>query len=261
MNLTRPLCIFDIESTGTDPVNDRILTLAIVKVHPDGKEEEFYGEFNGGGIIMDQETIDVHGITNENAATFPPFTEDAGEDIISVMAGCDLAGFNITGFDCTMLYEELARVGIEWNTDGVNFVDAGTLFKIKEPRTLSAAVQFYCKREHEGAHNAMADVKATLAVLRAQMNRYDDLLDISIPELAKASQFEPRVDLAGKIVLNKAGVPVYSFGNAKGVPVVDDPGFGSWLLGKDFPRETKKKLRALLWPEDNREDKDDDDAF
>jgi DNA polymerase-3 subunit epsilon len=245
--LKRPLIAFDIESTGTDPVLDRILTLAMIAVGPTGARDEFSGKYNGGGRVMSQETIGVHGITKEEAATFPPFDAAEGNRVLDFITGCDLLSFNGTNFDAIMLWEELHRVGVEWDTRDVWHIDAGSLFKIHEPRTLGAAVAFYCDREHAGAHDAMADVEATLDVFRAQFDRYPDLWDMDVEALAKHSQYDQvRLDIAGEVVLNKDNVPVYNFGKNKGVAVKDDPGFAQWMIGKDFSENTKAVLRRIF---------------
>jgi DNA polymerase-3 subunit epsilon len=253
IELKRPLSCFDIESTGPDPVLDRILTLAIIKEWPLAparsmpRRAVFTGKYNGGGKVMTQETIDVHGITNEQAAQWPPLDQAEANRILDFIKGCDLLSFNGTRFDAIMLWEELNRAGVEWDTSDVQHIDAFGIFQIHEPRNLPAALRFYCDREHTEAHDAMGDVEATLAVFEAQTERYTDLWDMDVAALARHSQHDQvRLDLAGKIVLNKEGVAVYAFGKAKGVPVKEDPGFGCWMLGKDFGENTKAVIRRLL---------------
>ena len=243
MKLTRPLATIDAETTGVEPVYDRIVTLYILKEHPDGREEDLDLKFNPG-IHIPEETTEIHGMDDAMVADWPAF-KTAAEQIHEFIKGCDLNGFN-TGFDATILYEEFSRCGITWNTKGMHVIDVGGLFKIFEPRTLTAAVKFYCKREHEGAHGAKDDVLATRDVLNAQINRYADLMDLDVAGLKKASQHDPKVDLNGTIVLNDKGVPCYGTKKCRGVPVKDDPGYGWWMISKDFPTQTKEVLRSIL---------------
>lgn len=237
--MNRPLCTFDIEATGVDVAKDRIVSIAALI---GGEEHEW---LVNPGCLMTDEVIAIHGITNEMVADKPLFAAIARE-VHEMIKGCDLCGFNLLNFDVPLLWEEFRRSGIEWNLDGVNIIDVGNIFKKKEERTLSAAVKFYLGREHDSAHDAAGDVRATYEVLGAQLNRYDDLEWMDHSELAAFSAFDKRVDLAGKIILNDKGEPIYNIGQSKGKRVVDDPGFGRWMLTKDFSENTKQHLRRLL---------------
>ena len=249
MKLTKSIIFFDIESgcpgLNPDPARDKIVTLAAHKIRASEKFGLRKWYFNPG-FAMRPENIECHGITNEVAAGFPLMTKEHALDIHQFLKDCDLGGFNILNYDVPLLWEECYRVGVELDFEGVAMVDVGNIFKMKEERSLSAAVKFYCGREHKGAHDASNDVDETVSVFEAQLLKYPDLGEMSIPDLAKFSQFDPRVDLAGKIVLNDKGIAVYNFGNSKGVPVVDDQGFARWMLGKDFSENTKRALRKIL---------------
>lgn len=241
----RPLACYDIEATGVDVAKDRIVTLGIQLEFTASRQRESLLFKCNPGIEMSDEVIAVHGITNEMAAAYPTFEQQA-QDIFAAVNDCDLIGFNIFNYDLPMLWEEFNRCGIEWSLDGVRVIDAGNLFKKKEERSLSAAVQFYLDRNHDGAHSADADVAATLDVLNAQLARYPDLSAMSIDELAAFSRFDDRIDLAGKIVKGKDGRPTYNIGKARGTAVEDDPGFGSWMLDRDFSANTKMVLRKIF---------------
>ena len=239
----RPLCLIDIEGSGLDVAKDRIVSLAIRRITT-SSDESFDFRCNPG-IQMSDEVIAVHGITNEIAAKYHPFTDCASE-VFDLLAGSDLAGFNLLNYDIPILWEELNRCGIQWSLDGVRVIDAGNIFKKKEERTLSAAVQFYCERTHEGAHDAAADVDATADVINSQLARYADLRQMSLAELDAFSRFDDRIDLAGKIVKGKDGRPTYAIGKVRGVAVEDDPSFADWMLSKDFSANTKMVLRKVL---------------
>lgn len=252
--LTRPLCCFDIEATGTDISKDRIVTIAIRKLHfsevasahdTDTAQAATYTFLCNPKMKMSDEVISIHGITNEMTARWATFA-DSADAIFSVIDGCDLAGFNLHNYDVPLLWEEFYRCGIEWNLEGIRILDAGNVFKKKEERTLSAAVQFYLQREHLAAHDALGDVEATLDVLNAQLATYRDLGDMSIDELDKFSRFDDRLDLAGKIVRGADGRPTYNIGKNRGVAVEDDTGFAQWMLNKDFSANTKMVVRKVL---------------
>ncbi len=171
--LDRPLVVFDIESTGVNARQDRIIELAAVKVMPDGSEVEKDWLLNPG-VPIPPETTAIHGITDEIVAACPTFA-DCAREIYAFFDGCDLSGFNADRFDIPCLEEEFARIGINFAASRRRHVDVQRIFHRKEPRDLSAAVRFYCGRDHRGAHGASADARATLDVLKAQMERYPDL--------------------------------------------------------------------------------------
>lgn len=248
--LTKPAICFDIESTGVDPVKDRIVELAIARldpnnVFPDQRYLTYNFRFNPERHIPEEATA-IHGIKDEDVAGLPTFAEQA-ERIRPIFAGCDIIGYNSNRYDVPMLVENFLRCGIEIFAEDTKFVDVQTIFMKKEERTLSAAVKFFLGIEHEGAHNAYADVAATIGVLNAQIEKYPDI-GKTIGELAKFSQYgdKPIVDYAGKLVYDKDGRVCYNIGNAKGTPVVEDPGFGEWMMQRDFPLDTKKKLQKYL---------------
>lgn len=244
----KPLVFFDIESTGVDVAKDRIVSICFhrfAEFRDIPNARTTWASLFNPGIPIPPEATECHGITDE-MVMFEPDFKDLAETVHAIVRGVDLAGYNLINFDIPLLWEELYRAGIEWDLAGVRVIDAGNIFKKKEERTLSAAVKFYCGHEHDSAHTADGDVAATVKVLGAQLARYPDLGAMDIDKLAEFSQFDKRADLAGKIVLNEAGDPVYNIGKSKGVRVVDDPGFGIWMLGKDFSEQTKQLLRKLL---------------
>lgn len=237
----KPIRFIDCETTGVDVLKDRIVSLAVMEVD---SEQSWDWMFNPC-VEMRPEVIAIHGITNEHAKMRMTFSELA-PDIFPVLDGCDLAGFNLLNFDVPILWEEFHRCSIDWDLRGIHIIDVGNIFKKKEERTLSAAVKFYLGRDHDGAHGARADTRATIEVLDAQMTRYPDLTFLNVPALARFSRFEDRVDLAGKIVIGPDGDPIYNIGKAKGVKVLDDPGFGRWMLQREFSDNTKQAVRDIL---------------
>lgn len=253
MKLTRPLNVLDLETTGTDISRDRIVQLAVIQVQPDGTEKRLEQLFNPG-FPMSEEVIAIHGITNEMVHNQPAFVALAPV-VHEWFKGCDLAGYNAIGFDIPMLWEEFHRAGIEWLLAGLHILDAFEIFRKKEPRDLTAALQFYCYKELHGAHNAMRDVLATYAVLLAQTAsedfqqapKYADIRAMDTAALARFCQSEdrPRVDLCGTIVL-KNGVPVFNTKRNRDVPVTADVGYAEWILRSDFPQSTKSAIRKIL---------------
>lgn len=242
--MNQPILFFDLETTGVDICKDRIISIAACKV----TDFDFPGETLHWLLYPNQaipaEATAVHGITNDMVKDQPEFYLIA-PGIHAYFKGCNLAGFNLLDFDIPLLWEEFHRAGINWQVPE-HIIDASNIFRKKEPRTLSAAVQFYCGRAHDGAHNACADVEATIEVVAAQIARYPDLQGMDIPALAQFSTYNKRVDLAGKLGRDEHGHLIYNFGKSKGKRVKDDPGFARWMLREDFPAHTKMILQTYL---------------
>ena len=148
-----------------------------------------------------------------------------------------------------MLAEEFLRCGVDFDFSRHRLVDVQNIYHKMEPRTLAAAYKFYCHKELEGAHGAEADTVATMEVLKAQLEKYNDTLANDIDALADFSVKNRNIDLAGAIVLNDKGDAVFGFGKYKDKSVVDilkqDPGYYSWMENGKFTEYTKRVLRDI----------------
>jgi DNA polymerase-3 subunit epsilon len=246
LNLTKPICFFDLETTGVNISKDRIVEISILKVYPDGKEEGKTWLVNPE-MTIPKEVIAIHGITNEKVANEPTFKELAKE-INTMIKGCDLGGFNSNRFDIPLLAEEMLRAEMDFEMKNRVSVDVQTIFHKMEQRTLMAAYKFYCDKDLEDAHSAEADTNATFEVLKAQIEKYSELKN-DTNFLADFSSRKKFADFAGFITYNKADEECFSFGKHKNKRVVDvlenEPGYFGWLLNADFPRYTKKVLTAI----------------
>ncbi|WP_372919898.1 exonuclease domain-containing protein [Salegentibacter sp.] len=246
LNLTKPICFFDLEATGTNLAQDRIVEIAILKIFPNGNKESKTWLVNPE-ITIPEEVIAIHGITNEKVADEPTFKELAPK-VYEMIKGCDLAGYNSNRFDIPLLVEELLRAGIDFDLKNVVAVDVQTIFHKKEQRTLSAAYQFYCGKNLEDAHTAEADTNATYEVLKSQLDRYEDL-ENDIKYLADYSARKRFADFAGFVVYDKKGNEVFGFGKNRGKNVAEvfekEPGYFGWIQNADFPLYTKKVLTAI----------------
>lgn len=250
MRIERPLIVLDLESTGPNASTDRIVQIGLIRVHPTWHvANNVYDEWKtlvNPGVPIPKAATDIHGITNEMVADQPKFSTIA-QRIKERLDGCDFAGFDLLKFDLPMLSEEFSRAGIDWDIPGVRVIDAGNIFKKKHPRTLAAAVKIYADKEHEGAHDALADSIATFEVLLGQLQAHDDLAGMTIDELAKFSQHGLElIDIAGKLIRDADGDAVYNFGPQRGKKVREETGFGYWMLQKDFSANTKRHLAAEL---------------
>lgn len=246
LNLTKPICFFDLETTGINISKDRIVEISILKVFPDGAEESKTWLVNPEMHIPAEVTA-IHGISNDDVKDKPTFKELAKE-IQNMIKDCDLGGFNSNRFDIPLLAEEMLRADLDFDMKNRVAVDVQTIFHKMEKRTLSAAYKFYCHKNLEDAHSAEADTKATFEVLKAQIERYDEL-ENSTKFLAEFSSRKQFADFAGFIAYNKEGEECFAFGKHKGKKVedvlVEEPGYFGWLLNADFPLYTKKVLTAI----------------
>jgi DNA polymerase-3 subunit epsilon len=243
LQLTRPLVFFDLETTGTDIVSDRIVQVSALKLFPDLSEEVRTRLINPERPVPPASTA-VHGITDADVASQPTFKNFASS-LFQFFSGCDIAGFNSNRFDLPLLVEEFARCGIQFPEPDCKFIDVQTIFHKKEERTLSAAYKFYCNRILENAHNAEADVRATLEVFKCQLERYDDL-GTTIDEVHEFCNPHAVVDFARYLSRNERGDIVYNFGKHKGRPITQELDYTRWMLEGEFPEATKLILRRLI---------------
>lgn len=246
LNLTRPICFFDLETTGIDIAKDRIVEISILKVFPNGNKESKTWLVNPT-IPIPYETTLVHGITNEKVANEPTFTALAPQ-INQMIKDADLAGFNSDRFDIPLLAEEMLRAGIDFDMSNKVSIDVQTIFHKKEERTLAAALKFYTGKSLENAHTAEADTNATYEILLAQLERYPDL-ENNMKALSEFSTRKKIADAAGMIAFDKDNEEIFTFGKHKGAKVAtvleNEPGYFGWIQNAAFPLYTKKVLTAI----------------
>lgn len=247
LKLSRPLAVFDLETTSADPSTARIVEFSFLVIRPDGINAAYTERVNPG-IPIPPEASAVHGIYDEDVRDRPPFASFASR-IGEALEGCDLAGFNVLSYDLRVLLSEMTRARIRFPLAGRKVVDAMRIFHARERRDLTAAVQFYCGRPHDGAHGAWADVEATTAVLDAQVARYEDL-PTHFDELHAAVVDPAAVDLCGTFIRDGDGNVVFGIGKYKGYTLTSiaraKPDYLRWMLGQDFLEDAKELCRGAL---------------
>jgi len=246
LKLTRPICFFDLETTGTNVAQDRIVEISILKIYPNGNKESKTWLVNPEMQIPD-EVVAIHGISNEKVANEPTF-KMLSKEIYTIIKDSDLGGFNSDRFDIPLLAEEMLRADIDFDMKNMVSVDVQTIFHKMEKRTLEAAYKFYCDKELTDAHSAEADTNATYEVLLSQLDRYPEL-ENDVKKLAEFSTHKKTVDFAGFIGLDEDQEEIFSFGKHKGRKVLEvldkEPGYFGWILNADFPLYTKKVLTQI----------------
>ena len=246
LNLKRPIVFFDLETTGVDTANDRIVEISMIKIQPDGDEVVRTRRINPQMHIPEQATA-IHGSTDEDVKTEPTFAQIA-KSLAQFIDGCDFGGFNSNRFDLPMLVEEFLRAGVDVDFKRRKFVDVQNIFHKREQRTLVAAYKFYCDKDLTEAHSAEADTRATYEVLKAQLDRYPELQN-DITALAEFSERGQTADFAGRIGYNDKGEEIFNFGKHKGRRVEDvfreDPSYYAWMMNGDFPLYTKKVITEI----------------
>jgi len=258
LNLRNPLCFFDLETTGINIANDRIIEIAVIKMMPSGEVITKTHRVNPT-IPIPAESSVFHGIYDEDVKGKPTFKEVAKE-YAKFMEGADLSGFNILKFDIPMLVEEFLRAGVDFDYSRKKIIDSQKIFHIMEKRTLSAAYKFYVNKELIDSHSAEADTQASLEVLLAQVERYEDQVvtdslgnkigeiknDMDVLSKLTATDL---VDLAGRMVMNSKGEEVFNFGKHKNKKVTvvlkEEPSYYDWIMNGDFPLDTKRKLTEI----------------
>lgn len=246
LKLHKPLCFFDLETTGINVGKDRIVEISVLKVFPNGNKESKTLRVNPE-IPISPEATAIHGISNEDVANEPTFKEIAPM-IWEMIKDSDIAGYNSNRFDVPLLAEEFLRAGIDLDLDKHRLVDVQVIFFKKEPRDLSAAYKFYCDKTLENAHSAAADVEATYEILKAQLEKYEDL-ENDIKFLSEYTSQRKTADLAGMIGIDDNGNEVFNFGKYKGQTVREvfqkDQGYYGWIQNADFPLYTKKVFTKI----------------
>lgn len=260
--LDRDLCFLDIESTGLNVVTDRILQLAIVKYPKGGGEPQELSMLINPGIPISLEAMLVHGISPKDVANKPTFAQ-VGRKIYDFIGNADFAGYNSNRFDLPLLMEEFARIGMELDMTRRRTIDVQRIFYKMEPRTLKAALKFYCERDLEEAHDALADVRATVDVFLGQLKRYEgmDFVDEhgavqsspvtgDIQSLHDFTNDQRFLDATQKIRVDVDGVAVFNFGKYNGQPVaevlVNDKQYYNWILNKEFTTQMKQIVKKLV---------------
>lgn len=247
LNLKKPIVFFDLETTGVSSIHDRIIMFGYIKVYPNGNEEAKTIYINPERHIP-EETTAIHHITDDDVKDCPTFKQIAA-NLAATFEGCDFAGFNSNHFDVPMLVEEMLRAGVDFDISKSKLIDVQNIYHKLEPRTLSAAYKYYCNKDLDGAHSAENDTMATYEVMKAQLDKYPEVLKNDVDFLADFSKMNNNVDLAGRIVYNEQNIPVFNFGKYKGTPVeavlTRDPGYYGWILQGDFPQNTKQVLTRL----------------
>lgn len=246
LKLNRPIVFFDLETTGTNINTDRIVEISLVKLMPNGEIKAKTRRVNPEMHIPEEATA-VHHITDADVASEPTFRQIA-HSLSQIMAGCDIAGFNINRFDIPLLDQEFVRAKVDFDFSKARFIDVQTIYHKKEPRTLVAAYRYYCGKDLTEAHSAQADTMATMEVLLAQLEKYDDL-PCDVQALSEYACNNRNVDLMGRLIFDDNGREIINFGKYKGQPAEEvlarDPGYYSWILNGDFAQYTKNAFTRI----------------
>lgn len=257
--LPNDLLFFDLEATGLNITRDRIVQLAMIKLFADGRPREELEMKLNPTVPISAEATGIHGLTNDDVADAPTFA-DVAQRIYDFIGDADLAGYNSNRYDVPLLQEEFYRAGIFFDTNGRRLIDAQQIFYLMEPRTLGAALKFYAGKEMENAHDALADVRATVDVFRGQLKHYagatyekDDGTTIqpftdmdAVADFCRDDRF---LDATRRLKRGPDGTPLFNFGKHAGKPVAEvfakEPSYLKWILDKDFSTEVKALVQAI----------------
>ena len=246
INITKPLIFLDLETTGVDVTNDRIVEYSFLKLNTDGSEEIRTQRINPT-IPIPIATSLIHGIYDKDIIDSPTFSQIA-KSLYNFIGNSDFAGYNSVKFDIPLLVEEFLRVEIDLDMSKRKHIDVQNIFHKMEQRTLVAAYKFYCEKDLENAHTAEADTIATYEVLKSQLNKYSDLKN-DVNYLSDFSHYNKNADLIGRIIFNEKNQEVINFGKHKGRLVEEilekEPSYYNWIMDGEFPLSTKKVLTQI----------------
>ncbi len=246
LQLERPIAFIDLETTGVNIGNDRIVEIAIVKISPDGSKQVKRKLINPTMPIPPSST-EIHGITDDMVKDAPTFKQVANE-VKQFIEHCDLAGYNSNRFDIPMLVEEFLRCDLNIDIENRKLLDVQKVYHMMEQRTLSAAYKFYCNKELTDAHSAEVDATATYEVLESQIEKYKQLGN-TVESIVKFTGEEEIVDFSRRFI-KENGIEIFNFGKHKGKPVTkvlkEEPQYYDWMMRGDFALHTKQKLTEIL---------------
>lgn len=249
----RPLVFFDLEATGVNILNDRIVEISVVKIFPDGRREVKTRRINPE-MHIPEEASAIHGIYDKDVANEPTFRA-ISKNFFIYLEDCDLGGYNITKFDIPMLTREFSRAGLTFTTANRRIIDAYNIFCRMEPRNLSAAYKFFCGKDMKDAHSAEADTLATVEIFEGEIKRYSQMAREDYPEDIEKwpetldefhtfcnQRMIDSIDPDGRFKW-KNGEAVVAFGKNAGTSLrriaIDNPDFLRWILRSDFSVEVK----------------------
>ena len=246
LQLNRPICFIDLETTGINVSTDKIVEIAIVKIMPDGTKQVKRKLVNPE-MAIPKAASEIHGISDEMVKEAPTFKQIANE-VKQFIELSDLAGYNSNRFDIPMLNEEFLRAGISVDIESRKLLDVQKVYHMMEQRTLSAAYKFYCNKNLEDAHSAEADATATWEVLEAQLEKYPQI-GATVEAVVKFTGEDQIIDFARRFIFEN-GVEIFNFGKHKGKPVTqvlkEEPQYYDWMMKGDFALHTKQKLTEML---------------
>lgn len=248
LNLKKPIAFFDLESTGLNIAHDGIIEICILKVNPDQSEETFTARVKPL-VPISKEASEITGITMNDLKDCPTFKELAPK-LAKFLENCDLGGFNSNKFDIPLLAEEFLRAGIDFDMSKCKRIDVQVIYHKMEQRNLVAAYKFYCGKDLNDAHSALADTRATYEVLKSQLDMYGSQLENTVDFLSTYSSHTNNVDFAGRMIYNEKNEPIFNFGKHKGLKVEDvlskiDIGYYDWIMKNDFALNTKQALTKI----------------
>ena len=258
MIINKPIVIFDIETTGLDIINDQIIDISLIKIDLDSSEKLKQYKIKPA-IKISKESTEIHGISDKDVENCKPF-QFYSKDIFDFIKGCDLGGFNILKFDLPILIEEFMRCNIELKLENIKIIDALRLYHLMEKRNLSSAYKFYCNKILENAHDSYADTKATVEIIKKQIDFYmnQEVIDNKGNKLGKITSNIDSigsiinnniVDISGRIIKNSDGKEIFNFGKYKNQLVEavfkENPQYYHWMINNDFPLHTKKKISEI----------------
>ena len=257
LKINKPLVFFDIESTGLDIINDKIIEITILKISITGEKKIYTFKINPG-ISIPLENSKIHGIYDKDVKNSPSFRK-VGNKIKQLINNCDLVGFNILKFDLPILIEEFRNNKIDFSIKNINIIDVQKLYHLMEKRNLSSAYKFYCNKTLKNSHSSFSDTNATYEIFINQLEKYNkkEVFDLKGNKMGKISNNlneinntlnNNMIDLEGRFIMEN-NVPIFNFGKYKGKKINEilkkHPEYYNWIIKGKFSNDTKEKIKKI----------------
>lgn len=247
LGLNKPLVIFDCETTGLSISSDKIVSLAYIKIWPDGRLKKKNMLFNPE-LKIPAESIAIHGIRNRDVKN-KPLLRDRAQELWDVFNDCFYSGFGILNFDLPILRREFIRVGYDFDYDTKKVIDTREVFSFMSPRTLSSAYEHYCRKELKKQNSATYDTEAAAEVLLKQIEKYPEVRDLKFINYIHQTEERTFIDNTRKFYWVN-GETYFAFSKYRDrclkEVVKKDPKFCEWILGAEFSDETKNIIRLAM---------------
>lgn len=250
MSKNKFIVCWDVETTGLNPKEDFMIQLAVSKFSKETMEivesKKWYVKPAHNYTISPQAQA-VHGLTKEFIDANGVYFKELAPEFFKMIEDADLLTYNGNTFDIKFLNEECKRWGLPLPIVGKNFYDAFAMECRFHPRNLSAVYKTYTGKDLEGAHDALADVHATIDVFRHQLQTQGVTFD-EIDTWQENNLLTPDGSIRNAAAAGEPLKIVFAVGKYKDSEFMEiskkDPNYIKWYMeniASDYTKDVLKK--------------------